>query len=216
VLENFHKQYIEGSLLPYNIAITDAFRIAWSQYKNKMTPEMKKMCWDMTDQYLRMVTKDKQAGKKFRALSVEKRFEVRLAENVTLNGAIDRIDRDDDDVPHVIDYKTSKTTKYLKSDWFQLLTYAYVLHQEDPTITKVRGSYIMLKHNFEALTKEFNLKEILTIGDKFQKYAEQIRNETEFAPNPTALCPYCSFLEHCEAGKARCSGNSNICGEVSW
>src|SRR5208283_4908634 len=81
VLERFHQSYIDGCTEPYNITITKAFKEAWAEYKEKMTPEMKKECWGMIDQYLRLITADKKAGKQFNVLAVEKRFELPIAEN---------------------------------------------------------------------------------------------------------------------------------------
>ncbi len=209
-LEWFHNQYIEGCLLPYNTTMTDAFKFAWSEYKDKMTPEMKKECWEIINNYLRSIT-----GKKMTALSMEKRFELPIGENIILNGAIDKISLDDDNILHVADFKTTKNKKYLVNDWFQLLTYCYVIYTEDPTITKVRASYILLRHNAELITKEFGLDEILSMKDKFISYAEQIRNEKEFAPTTSALCKFCDFQEHCPAGKSMSRDNS-MYGEVSW
>ena len=128
---------------------------------------------------------------------------------------IDRIQLDDDNVIHVADYKTTKNKKYLKDDFFQLLTYAYVIITENPSIEKVRASYILLRHNFEYITKEFNQKEIITVADKYIKYTDQILNEKEFAPNPSRLCTYCDHVSICPAGK-KMLAPSNIYGEVAW
>ena len=216
ILEKFHNYYIEGCLLPYNIAMGDAFKSALSSYKDQLTPAMKKEVWTMIDQYLRLITDDRKNGKKFNVLNVEKRFDLKIADDINLVGAIDKIEIDGDNILHVGDYKTTKNLKYLKGDWLQLLTYAYVLLQEDPTIKKIRGSYIALRHNFEKITKEFDIKEILTVKGKFEKYAELIRAETEYAANPSPLCAYCSFLEHCEDGKAKCPMAAETFGEVKW
>jgi RecB family exonuclease len=213
VLEFFHKQYIDGCLLPYNIAMTDAFKLAKEEYKDNMTKEMIKECWNIIDQYLQIISKNKIMPN---VLSVERRFEFPIKNNIILTGAIDKVVLDDDNICHVHDYKTTKNKKYLQNDWFQLLTYAYILLQEDPSIKKVRGSYILLRHNFEAITKEFDIKEIKTVAKKFEKYAEDIRKETEFTPNPSPLCEYCSFLDHCPEGKSKVSCKQDVYGEVAW
>ena len=215
VLEYFHKQYIDGCLLPYNVVMNDAFKHALKEFKDKMTPEMKKECWQIIDQYLRLVTKEKNNGMPANVIAVEKRFDFQIADNLVLNGAIDRIQLDADNVIHVADYKTTKNKKYLKNDWFQLMTYAYVLHCEDPTITKVRGSYVLLRHDFEYITTEFSLTDILSVKDKFETYAAQMRAETEFSPNPTALCNYCDYLQQCPAGKSK-AFDQQVYGEVNW
>jgi RecB family exonuclease len=214
-LEFFHKQYIDGCLLPYNTTMTDAFKHAWSEYKDKMTPEMKKECWDILNQYLVIVTKDKKSGLPANVINAEKRFDFQIADNLVLNGAIDRIQLDADNVIHVADYKTTKHKKYLKNDWFQLLTYAYVIVSEDPSIKKVRASYILLRHDFEYVTKEFTKKEILEVKKQYEEYAAQIRSEKEYEPNPTALCNYCDFLQLCPAGKSK-AFDQQVYGEVNW
>lgn len=213
VLEWFHLQYIEGCLLPYNMTMTDAFKTIWAEYKDKMTPEMKKECWEIVDQYLRLIVNDKKNGKPFNVLSVEKRFELPLAENIILNGAIDRIQMDDDNVLHVSDYKTTKNKKYLKDDWFQLMTYGMVLLKDQPDLKKIRTSYILLRHNFEYITKEFSADELRSVEKKFIEYAEQINSEKEFAPSPSVLCGYCDFLGSCDAGQKQ---TRMFNGEVDW
>jgi ATP-dependent helicase/DNAse subunit B len=213
VLEWFHQQYIDGCLLPYNITMTDAFKVSWTEYKDKMTPEMKKECWNIVDQYLRLITKNKQTGLPANVINVEKRFEFNISENLVLNGAIDRIQLDADNVVHVADYKTTKNKKYLKNDFFQLLTYASVILSENPDIEKVRASYIILRHDFEYITTEFSKEEILAVKDKYLKYGDQILSEKDFTPNPTILCGYCDFLGSCEAGQKQ---TRMFNGEVEW
>lgn len=215
VLEEFHKAYIEGCLLPYNVTMTDAFKKAWAEYKPKMTPEMKKDCWTIVDQYLRLVTKEKNNGMPANVIAVEKRFECPVGENIVLNGAIDRIQLDADNVLHVADYKTVKNKKYLKNDFFQLLTYAYVIMSEDPTIKKVRGSYVLLRHDFEYITTEFDREEVMKIEQKYIDYVNAMVTEKEFKPNPTALCNYCDYQNLCPEGKSK-AYNQAIYGEVSW
>lgn len=220
VLETFHLYYLEGCLLPYNIAMTDAFKVAWEEYKDKMTPEMKKECWVIVDKYLRLITKEKANNYPANVIACEKRFELKVGENIILNGAIDRIQLDADNVVHVADYKTTKNKRYLQNDWFQLLTYAYVIVSEDPSIERVRASYILLRHDFEYITTEFDIKQIMSIKDQYIKYAEQIAKEKDFEPTPSNLCAFCDFLEHCAAGKEKTNSNQmqshKVYGEVSW
>jgi CRISPR/Cas system-associated exonuclease Cas4 (RecB family) len=207
-LEWFHNQYIQGCLLPYHLTMKDAFAYAWKEYKDKMTPEMKTDCFNLVNDYLKSIS-----NTKMNVLAMEKRFSLLLEENVVLNGAIDMIKLDDDGVLHVADFKTTKNKKYLINDHFQLLTYAFVLYMEDPTITKIRASYILLRHQAELSTVEFNLDEILKIKDVFLDYAKKIRNETEYEPNPTILCSYCDYLDSCETGQKQ---SRVFSGEVDW
>jgi putative RecB family exonuclease len=215
VLEEFHKAYIEGCLLPYHITMSDCYKKGLAEYKDKMNPEMKKDCWAIINNYLKMVTAEKTKNLPLNVIAVEKRFEFPVNENIILNGAIDRIQIDADNVLHVADYKTTKNKKYLKDDFFQLLTYAFVMVSEDPTISKVRASYILLRHDFEYITTEFDLKQIMAVKDKYIEYAKQINAEKEFKPNPTALCNFCDYQDQCPEGKSK-SFNQNTYGEVSY
>jgi len=135
--------------------------------------------------------------------------------NLILNGMIDRVQLDADNVIHVCDYKTVKNKKYLKNDFFQLLTYAYVIVNEDPSIKKVRASYILLRYDFEYITTEFEIDEILKVKDKYVEYARQMNLETEFLPNPTVLCRYCDYAPLCPEGKKMLEP-SKVYGEVTW
>lgn len=101
-------------------------------------------------------------------------------------------------------------------DFFQLLTYAYVIVSEDPSIKKVRASYIMLRLDFEYITTEFEIDEIMTVKDKYLEYADQIRTETEYPPHPTALCNFCDYLDRCPEGKSKSFNNVNTYGEVTY
>jgi RecB family exonuclease len=215
VLEDFHNVYINGSTAPYNKVMTQAFKNAVEEYRTELTPEIKKECWNMIDQYLRIVTSNKRNNLTANVLACEKNFELLVGGKVILNGMIDRIQLDDDDILHVCDYKTSKNKKYLKDDFFQLLTYAYVIVSEDPSIEKVRASYIMLRHNYEYITTEFKKSEILKVADKYLGYADQILKEKEFKPSPSNLCRFCDHVNICPEGR-KVADPTNIYGEVDW
>lgn len=215
-LEDFHNAYINGSLKPFNVEMGIAFKTAIQEFGSKMTPEMKKECWEIIDKYLRLISSDKKNNLSANVIACEKNFSLNITDNVILNGMIDRVQLDADNILHVCDYKTSKNKKYLKDDFFQLLTYAYIIMQEDPTIKKVRASYIMMRHDFEYITTEFSVPEILKIKDQYIDYANQIINEKEYAPNPTALCNWCDHQSYCEAGKSKSYDGKSIYGEVNW
>ena len=216
VLEDFHNAYIiNHSQKPFNIEMGIAYKTAISEYGDKMTPEMKKECWGIIDKYLQIVSSDKKNNLPANVIACEKSFNLEVDKNIILNGMIDRIQIDADNVPHVCDYKTVKNKKYLKNDFFQLLTYAYVMLAEDPTITKVRASYILLRHDFEYITTEFAVPEILAIKHKYVEYAKQINTEKEFKPTTSKLCFFCDYLEHCDEGRQSLSPQQTY-GEVNW
>ncbi len=215
VLEDFHLIYINGSDEPYNKTMSKCFKIAQKEYVDGMTSQMTKDCFDIIHEYLKIISSDKKNGVAANVLAVEKKFDFAVTPNVILNGMIDRVQLDDDNVIHVCDYKTVKNKKYLKNDFFQLLTYAYVMIQENPDIKKIRASYILLRHGFEYITTEFDVPEILTIKDKYVKYASDIMSETQYEPNPTALCNFCDYQTMCPEGNAK-NYKHNTFGETNW
>lgn len=215
VLEDFHSDYINGSEELSNKVMAKVFKNAITEYKGKMTKEAEKEAYDIVDAYLKKISTDKKG--EIQVLSVEKSFSFNISDHVILNGFIDRIQRDADGVVHVCDYKTTKNKKYLKNDFMQLLTYAYVICHEDPSIEKVRGSYILLRHNFEYITKDFSKDEIFEMKDKYEQYAKMIEEEKLWRPNTTPLCAYCDFVDSCAEGKAFVNrGKNNKNGQVSW
>jgi RecB family exonuclease len=199
VLEDFHLKYLNGENVPFHTTMTEVYKNAFLEYKDKLSKELKSEAFEIINQYLKLLSKDKTIVSK--VSDVEKKFELNINDKLILNGMIDRIQLDDDGVIHVCDYKTTKNKKYMKNDFMQLLTYAYILYKDNPTLTKVRGSYIMLRHNFEFITKEFSLEDILSIEEKYLGYADDISSELLWRASPTKLCDYCDFLDSCEEGK---------------
>jgi RecB family exonuclease len=215
-LEDFHQTYINGSDEPFNIVMARAYKKAMKKYALKLTEDVRKEAYTIVDQYLQKITADRNWMKN--VLAVEKRFSLQLTERLTLNGAIDRIEIGDDGVLTVADYKTTKQAKYLEDETFQLLTYAYVLAQEDPTIKKIRGSYIMLRHNFKQLTTEFSIDEIMKVKEIYEDYLQKIEDEHSWDASASPLCRFCDFLDICKTGQEFLgTGYQSVKhGQVEW
>jgi CRISPR/Cas system-associated exonuclease Cas4 (RecB family) len=194
-LEAFHKALIEDSSQDINDLMKICFDSSSEEYKEKITEVQKTDIWTILTKY---IAKPKKPTSNI--ISVEKPFYIDIDGKILLNGYIDRVQIDADGVLHVADYKTTKDKKYLK-DFFQLQTYAFVLMLENPDVEVVRASFILLRHDFEFLTKEYTRKDIAPIAEKFLTYADQINEEQLWRPNPKFLCKFCSFLESCEEGK---------------
>lgn len=215
VLEDFHLAYINGSTKTYAEEMNIAWKASVEEFKDKLTPELRKECWEIVDTYLKKVYKLKKENKMPNVIGCEKAFEINLREDLVLNGAIDRIQIDPDGTYHVVDYKTTKDKKYLKEDFFQLITYAFVLMQDFPDLQKVKGSYVLLRHSFEEVTFEFSREEILDIKQKYIDYADKIIAEKTFDANVNKLCPWCPYANLCEDYK-KSSSKKNKFGEMSW
>lgn len=217
VLEDFHRAYINGSTEHFKTEMTKAFKAAQIEYKAEMTPEMIQECLVMIKGYLAIMLRDQKNNCLPNVLEVERNFTFPLSENVIITGMIDRIQIDADNALHIADYKTTKNKKYLMDDWFQLLTYAYVMLVDNPDLKKIRGSYILLRHDFEYITTEFDVAQILSIKDQYIEYANKMIMEKEYPANPTALCSWCDHLDICAEGLEKTGKYSNSAhGETDW
>lgn len=193
ILEVFYKKRIDGDLAtPNHLLLSSSWKHAFNNWKSKLSKEQITEAKTICEKFLFKIAKTKPQPT---VLAVEKSFNVIIDEKILLVGFIDRVQLDHDGLLHVADYKTSKSKEYLKKDFFQLLTYAWVMCLEDPTLQKVRTSYIMLKHGFDSIEKEFERDEIMELEAKILNYYDQIDEERLFRPNTGPLCPYCDYAD---------------------
>jgi putative RecB family exonuclease len=206
VFENFHKILIDNPDLinNWNETLNQAWKDAIIKYKSKLDSEQIENAKQITREYKQFLLKNGVSN----ILAVEKPFYLTLNNQVLLYGYIDRIQIDPDGILHVVDYKTSKEhknyektrkPKYL-TDTFQLQTYCLALMLEDSSIQKMRGSFALLKYNWDFLTTEFAREQIMTIADDFFKCYTDIKEEKLWRENPTFLCNYCDYLNRCKKG----------------
>lgn len=215
VLEFFHQRIIEGYNGPDHSLMKEIFdKSLKGTWGHKMTLEQKKECHQILSKYLLKRSKEKETLPT--TLHVEKSFNVLVDNTLLINGFIDVVQRDLDGVLHVADYKTSKDKKYLKKDFFQLKTYAYVMCLEDPTLEKVRCSYIMLRHDFDPIEVEFSRNDVLEVEKYYLDKAADIRKEKLYRPNPSPLCGYCDFLSECDTGQQKMGIVKKSFGKTDW
>jgi len=117
-------------------------------------------------------------------------------QDFTVRGFMDRIDKYDNGVYHVVDYKTNKNPDYLNS--FQLALYALALYEIYDDIKEISGSYVLMKHNSKLKTWEFNDKILEDVRQKVIKIGTDINTETLWAKKPTILCGWCDFRSICQ------------------
>jgi hypothetical protein len=200
VMELFQKARLGGNDSPDHILMTEAYNDALKTYKKDLTDEHKKLVYDWGCEYLELAAQQKNEGTLPKVVGVESSFYIDIGGDILLNGFIDLEKMDSDNILHLADYKTSKSDRYLKNDFFQLMVYAYAKCIQDPSLEKVRCSYIMLRQGFKHITKEFHKKDIMKIQDKLLDYGEKIRAEKLYRPNPQFLCSYCDHVDICKAG----------------
>jgi putative RecB family exonuclease len=213
VLEDFHRALMLDPNLNKSKVMGKCFKEARKKYGGKLSEDDIKEAYRTIDEYLQILANEQTPAE---ILDVEKEFKVEIEGVVSLIGMIDRVQKDPDGVLHVLDYKTSKNMKYYEEDFFQMLTYAYVMLLEDPSLKTIRCSYMFLRHGFKCITKEFGPEDILVMGKEFVDYAAAMQSEKEFPANPNFLCNYCGFLPHCVEGLASTMPKIKKNGETSW
>jgi len=199
-LETLHKGLVIDPDQNISTLMTDCFKLSLEKFGPKLTRENKIEAQNILKNYLEMLVSKQSIKKLPQIIALEKEFLVDIGHSVLLNGFIDRVEKDYDGIVHVSDYKTTKDKRYLK-DFFQLLTYAFVMMLEDTSIQRVRASYILLRHNFKFMTKEYNRADVFEIQQKYLIYAEKIAEEKLWAPSPSRLCKYCDYVDNCKDGR---------------
>lgn len=136
-------------------------------------------------------------------LTAEQFHELRLTDDVTLGGKIDRIDRLADGRLVVLDYKTGKppfrrSPEELARDDLQLAAYALLVTR------KFRGkvarcTYLYLDHElslgFEPTDDLLAAKETEIVA-----LCDRILADEVFEPTPNVLCPWCEYRSICPRG----------------
>ena len=122
-------------------------------------------------------------------------YEFEVAEGVTVRGFIDRVDKISDTHYKVVDYKTSKNPKYLKS--FQLLVYSLAIKRMYPQVEKVSGSFMLLKHDFKEVEYEFGSMDMDKAFKSIIKKSNEIRSEKIWPKKQSRLCDYCDYNTLC-------------------
>lgn len=210
-LENFCRSLLNKEKKPDNVLMKRAFDGALKTWGNKLTTEQKNECFKILKEYLYIRAHNELP----KIIGVEKDFSITINNSILLNGFIDVV-YNYDDVLYIDDYKTSKTSKYLKKDLLQLKTYAYAMMHDDPSIETVKCSYVMLRLNFERIEKEFKRKEIMKLPKQFLEYAEKINAEKLYRPSTGPLCKFCDYLSNCEAGRKYVMNGSDSFGLTEW
>lgn len=196
-LEIFHKIYMEegnkkGSL---NKLMSHSFSTAKKEFE-KISAELRDEAKSLLMDYLKVMVSNGMPLVK----GVETPFNFKITDQILLRGFIDRLDLSKDGKFHIVDYKTTKNTKYL--DPFQLLIYGLWLKNQYPDMEKFKASYVLLRHSSKTKDYEFNSEDLKKAEKEIISYANKIKVEDQWMPVPTALCNWCDFKNICPAHSA--------------
>lgn len=128
-------------------------------------------------------------------IMLEAAVEAEVSPGVMLYGRVDRVDQEQHDAIHIIDYKTGKVPP--QTNWMQLRLHALTLSiMSSRIVSKVSFLYLepckMITQGISPVDLDETRWELLAI-------ASRIRQERQHIPRPGAWCRGCDFGEICSA-----------------
>ncbi len=189
VLQRFHEP---GKKLTEK-RVLRLFKEEWNQGKFDYTVREEKFMeqgQELLQRYVHYIAKNPPY-----VIAREERFVFALGD-ITISGAIDRIDKDENGI-HVVDYKTSKTSTPAKSN-LQLAIYSMYLEQSDSDEyggLPASASLHFLRDAEKPLRKHsFKHDELLDIHEKIKTVVKRIRNK-EFPAKTGRYCDWCDYKQ---------------------
>jgi len=195
-LEFFHSEYKkDDNLLNLKHIMKESFRRQRAEMgkKNILLPE--KILLEARDLLAEYLNRMETNGIGAEILSLEQNFNIQLDDKYNIQGIVDRIDKDPDDLMHIKDYKTTKNAKYMEP--FQLQAYGIYLTEKYPDIDRFRGSYVMLRHGGKLISYDFNSEDIRKGRQIVIDYASKIMQEERWMTKQSPLCDWCDFKYLC-------------------
>jgi CRISPR/Cas system-associated exonuclease Cas4 (RecB family) len=195
VLEEFHRSFTECGIIENpRFLMKQCFNKAIKKSEVELSKEILSGGFLLCKSYLNKILN---VGFLPKVINVEEKFDIALTEKYSVIGFVDRLDLDSDGVYHIIDYKTSKSDKYM--DNFQLNVYGLYLLDKFKDVDFFRGSYIMLKLDSKNVSFDFNKNDVEKMKDKLISIAQRIEEEERWVVKPTRLCDYCDFKDVCRS-----------------
>lgn len=134
-----------------------------------------------------------------RIVGAEIKFEFELSDGTKVTGLIDRLDQWDD-VADIRDLKTQKRAfdqASLRDNW-QAKIYNIGARRLFPVITGTASvSFWVLRHQVQKVF--LTADDAIRAEDDIKRASDEIRDDKDPKPKPSALCPWCPLYRECDA-----------------
>ncbi|MCA9372014.1 UvrD-helicase domain-containing protein [Candidatus Woesebacteria bacterium] len=134
-------------------------------------------------------------------IGLEQLFKVKIDQHVYVSGKIDRVDKKENDVIEIIDYKTGKipNEKVLKKST-QLAIYALAATDQRMYHKKVEDVDLTFYYlqGPERITMKRTKEDLIEVKKEIKDVVRKI-NDEEFQPRVGLWCDFCPFKMICEA-----------------
>lgn len=193
VLELFHIDLMNNVRKPeeYSAVMSNCFKLTRLEYKDKVSRGDYLELKGIFQTYLDNIA----ASGLPHVIGTELEFNFTIADH-PIRGFIDRVDKIGDGEYKVVDYKTTKSPKYLTE--FQLVLYALALQKIYPDAKIIHGSYMLLRQNCNDVGWTFNEQHYQAAVKKVVDTGKAIDTDKIWEKKPSALCRFCDFQSICQ------------------
>jgi len=215
ILEKFHSNFMAAppSATEMKVLMVKLFNEKIKEYEKKLSKEQIDEGYEIMKLYLKQILDNTKNNSFPNIVAVERKIWEPMNNELNFIGYIDRLQKDEDGIFHVMDYKTTKNKKYLK-DRTQLMLYAYFTYLKNPKVDKIRSSFILLRHKMGLLTEEHSIAELIDTKDNFIKSWQEIKEEKLFRANPRYdTCTICDYADRCAEGQELMQRKKTFYGE---
>jgi putative RecB family exonuclease len=143
-------------------------------------------------------------------LAVEREFELAIG-RFRVVGAMDRVNRLDDETIEICDYKSNRLlfTRAEVDSSLQMSLYQLAAEQLGPWAKNVKLTFHMLRHSIRMETSR--TREQLEMAKAYiATLGEQIESATEFPARLNPNCSYCDHRSQCSAYAAALAGKASV------
>jgi CRISPR/Cas system-associated exonuclease Cas4 (RecB family) len=106
-----------------------------------------------------------------------------------------------DNILNLVDWKSGKFKDLRWQEFDQLMFYAIYFFKTYPKIDTIKISYVYVEHNESENDITLERKYLSNYIKQLMKLIENAENDVEFKKNPTKLCDWCDYKEHCANDK---------------